>query len=68
MIEIEARQQILPTAGGVASLTGFLELAFVRIDVTGRAGVELHVLIAHRSPGDLRFMTFFADYVVVQAR
>ena len=68
MIEVETWQQILPAAGCVASLAGFLELTLVRIDMAGRASVELQILIAHRRPGCLRLMTLFAGNLVVQSR
>ena len=68
VIEIEAGKQILPGAGGVATLARLLEFTLVRIDVARRAGVELHVLIASGSARSIGFVALFARNFYVQAR
>ena len=68
VIELEDGKQILPAAGGVATLAGLLELALVRIDMACRAGIELHVLIASGSARRIGFVALFARNLYVQAR
>ncbi len=68
VIEIEAGKQVLPAAGGVATLAGLLELALVWIDVARRAGVEVHVLVASGSARRIGFVALFAGDFYVQAR
>lgn len=66
MVEIEACQHRLPTAGGMTGLAGFLELALMRINVAGGAGVELHVLVTSRPADRIGLVAFFAGHFHVQ--
>ena len=52
----------------MTGIAGFLESAFVRIDVACRAGIEFHVLITDGPTGHIGLMTFFARHFAVKAR
>jgi len=67
VIEIEAGQQILPAAGDVTALAGFLEGTLVRIDVTSGAGVELHILVTSRASRCVGFVALFAWNLYVES-
>jgi len=67
VIEIEACEQSFPTAGGVAGLAGFLELALVRINVATGAGREFHVVIAGSTAWGIGLVALFAGHLYVQA-
>ena len=51
----------------MARFAGFLELAFVGIDVAGGAGVEFHVLIVNGPARSFGLVALFASYFNVQA-
>ena len=67
VIKIEAGQQILPAAGDVTTVAGFLECTLVGIDVARGTSVELHVLITSRAAGGIGFVALFAGNLTMQA-
>lgn len=67
MIELEPRKDGFPAAGGMAGVAGFLEAAFVWIEVASGTGIELHVPIAHRSARHIGLVALFARHFDVQA-
>src|SRR5260370_6782667 len=67
MVEFKARQQFLPSRRGMTIFAALLEGAFVRIDMTINAGLELHVLVACRSAGLTWFVALFAGDLDVEA-
>jgi hypothetical protein len=60
VIEFEIRCKLLPTSGGVAMLTGFLELTVMRIEVTRIAGSKFHVFEARWPAWGIGLVAFFA--------
>jgi len=67
MIKIEARQHSFPTAGRVAGFARLSELSAMRVHVASRAGREFHVLVSCCPARCIRFVTFLAGHLDVQA-
>jgi len=65
VIEVKSSQHRFPTVSRVARFAGFLELPPVRINVTRRAGVELHVPITRRPARRIRLVALFACHLCV---
>ncbi|HUE54913.1 MAG TPA: hypothetical protein VMO76_03715 [Candidatus Udaeobacter sp.] len=60
MVEFKARQQFLPSCGGVTFFAALLEGAFVRINVAVDAGLELHVPVACRAARHIGLVALLA--------
>ena len=67
VVEIISREHRLPAAGAVAGIAGFLEFAFVRIDVAIGTGGKFHVAIAPGPSRRIRLMTLFASHSCVKS-
>lgn len=51
----------------MARFAALLERSFVRIAMAGRASIKLHILITSGSPRLVRFVTFLARHLTMQA-
>src|SRR6267378_1587297 len=68
MVESKSWEQFFPSRGGVTFFAALLEGAFVRIDMAVDAGLELHVPVARRAAGHIRFVALLAFDLDVKTR